>query len=80
MSARCRSCDAVVVWRTTDKDRSMPLDPIPSRKGNIQLLEGGRCRVLTGPELTEARERGIKLYLSHFVTCLHADEHRKAKR
>lgn len=63
----------------------MPLDPDPVPLGNIVKLEGtdpetGAALVevlgIAGGGLFEERP----LYVSHFVTCPNADQHRKKAR
>lgn len=81
----CRSCQSPVVWCLTENNRRMPVDPDPDEKGNLVVAVrrgDGMCvmRYLR-PELAEEeRAHGTRLYLSHFVTCPSADEHRRSRR
>ena len=79
----CRSCDMPIKWVETEKGKPMPLDASPVDNGNITIEQsegsgrGGPIAKVWGmPELIPA---GEDRYVSHFVTCVHADEHRKAK-
>ena len=77
----CRSCDMPIKWVETEKGKPMPLDASPVDNGNITIEQsearrGPVARVWGMPELIPA---GEDRYVSHFVTCVHADEHRKAK-
>lgn len=71
--ARCRSCEARIVWAITPKGRRIPLDPDPVEGGNV-LLEGERATVLTNEE--RAAHPG-PLHVSHFATCPKAKRHRR---
>lgn len=66
-----------MMWRKTPAGKSNPLDPQPSRRGNVVLVEPDACRTLSGDELREAREDGLSLYTSHFATCPSAAHFRK---
>ena len=80
MSDLCRSCRQPVRWvRMAASGRANPLDPEPSGRGNIVILEDGRGLVVVGQRLDERRAQGVPLYLSHFATCVSAAEHRKPK-
>lgn len=83
-SGRCGSCGAAVVWTTTGKGKSMPVDAEPVVGGNIRLTQRtyplGPLATVCGPlplEL-EADDDGIR-YLSHFVTCPHSAQHRRPR-
>lgn len=76
--ARCRSCQAEIVWARTSAGRPMPLDAEPNPAGTCTLehtAEGALLvRVDPSPPLeVDTRPR----YTSHFATCPHADQHRK---
>jgi hypothetical protein len=75
MSA-CRSCDAKVVWYTTEaKGKPIPLDLEPTTDGNVVLVpKGGRlggalvARVLGPLELLTLEPDRIR-YTPHHATC-----------
>jgi hypothetical protein len=79
--ASCRSCDAPIIWASTVKGRSMPVDFEPHPDGNIVLHE----RRGRGPlaEVVAAGQDGLipgeALRLSHFSTCPQADQHRRPR-
>lgn len=79
---RCRSCDGLMMWATTGiKGGFIPVDPDPVDNGNI-VLDFGRTGNLPrasvlGPLELQLLEPGVARYVSHFVTCPQADEHRK---
>ena len=76
--ARCRSCDASIIWCRTTRGRSMPVDAEASADGNVLVDADGVAHVLSPIEVYGARARGEKLRLSHFVRCPAADEHRRS--
>ena len=79
-SPTCSSCGARILWATTTTGKAMPIDVVPPGDGNVRLVKGGApsggllAEVLT----TDQREahKGT-LYVSHFVTCPQAKEHRR---
>lgn len=80
MSA-CRSCGAPIEWCVTTKGRNMPLDPEPRDDGNLvkdgaTLWRGGETVAIVRFVATDIEVMDDR-YVSHFVTCPHAKEHRK---
>ncbi len=75
----CRSCGATIVWAATSTGERIPLDPHPAVDGNIRThtdRHGLRARVVGGTiDLFDPTDDGIR-YISHFVTCPHADQWR----
>lgn len=77
----CASCGAPIKWAVTANGKRIPLDPEPHLDGRVRLIHlsnGREARVLTDPDLAEARHAGEALYQTHFATCPNADKHRKA--
>lgn len=72
----CRSCGASVVWVKSDKTgRMLPLDAMPTERGNVIVLPSGRGVVLGTPaDRAFMAEAGLNLYLSHHVTCARPPE------
>jgi hypothetical protein len=72
--ATCKTCGTPILWVRTAYGYKMPLDAEPVANGNITLDTDGIAQVVkkgsTPPE-------GTKTYVSHFATCVHADQHRK---
>ena len=82
IAAPCRTCGAPVVWCLTDKGKRVPIDLEPTADGNVVVVDVDpphtpSAHVLTKNVLAAARECGVPLHLSHFVTCPDADTHRK---
>lgn len=79
----CRSCQATIRWAITNRNRAMPIDPVPVPDGNIRIRPNAAtrgkdaCDVLHGQSLASAQAGGEKLYKSHFSTCEHAGKWRR---
>lgn len=82
----CRSCPAAVLWAETAAGERMPVDEQPVINGNVllhitddspkpKLIAG----VLSRGQAAGARERGERLYRSHFVSCPNASGHRRSR-
>ena len=86
MNARCRSCDAHIIWaRNEQTERLMPLDAKPALKGTLLLDTPSNGReptlVTSRHPLYAARVgAGDPLYVSHFATCPHAEAHRSTNQ
>jgi hypothetical protein len=72
----CRSCPAAILWATTEKGRSMPVDAEPDPDGNVEITydDAGRAHAVVHgqPPMVTAG----KLHMPHFATCPKADEWR----
>lgn len=78
-SPNCWSCHKPITWGITAAGKPIPLDPDPVPDGNLAIssVHPVKTRVLLDGEEPDVTEwRGI----SHFVTCPHANQHRKARR
>jgi hypothetical protein len=73
-TAKCKSCDAPIMWAPTENGKSIPLDPAPVEGGNVQIDADGTAHVLGSAPLDAQ-----PLHISHFATCPTADQHRKPK-
>lgn len=79
--AKCKTCDAEIEWVITTTGSSMPVDADPVPDGNITLADPpplGRSRTATVYKQTPMLEPG-PYYVSHFVTCPDADQHRRTR-
>jgi hypothetical protein len=84
---RCTRCPTLVRFvQMIRKDGSRgavaPVDAKPAANGNIHIvgdIAEIKAYVLTGENLTKAREKGMPLYINHFATCSNAEHFRKAK-
>lgn len=70
-NARCRSCDAPIIWMVTSSGKSIPVEPSSITFGERQLLDEmpREGRLVFDP----------KRHKSHFARCPKAKEHRKKK-
>jgi len=76
--SRCRSCGAEIRWAKTEAGKSIPLDAAPRPDGNVHVYDGVAYVLSPGGQpILEHRAHGDKLYVSHFVTCPDAGEHRR---
>lgn len=69
----CRSCNAEIIWAVTDSGKRMPLDAEPAERPTGLFTLDTSC---DPPHATSAAHQPV--YLSHFVTCPNADQHRRA--
>jgi hypothetical protein len=67
MANKCRGCGADIIWVTTDRGRTMPLDAKPEKRFVIDVFIDGKAH----------RAELVDTYISHFATCPRADEFRK---
>lgn len=72
--ARCRSCEAEIIWASTVTGKAMPIDAAPSESGNLVYGNGA---VSTASD--EDRRLHRPRYTSHFATCPDAPRFRKAR-
>ena len=75
--SQCKSCGAAIKWAKTKEGKAMPIDPNPTRDGNVRLLADGTCEVMI---LTEAMLWDGPKYKSHFATCPNSAEHRRKRQ
>jgi len=75
----CTSCGAAMVWVLTTKGNRMPLDPDPVDDGNVWVLMVKSGTPVVGVSLTAdgVPPNVTERYVTHFVTCPHAKEHRR---
>lgn len=73
----CRTCGAHVFFASSRAAVIEPFDADPSPAGTIRVIPapggGYRAVELADQRLTDARERGMPLYVSHYVRCPNAD-------
>ena len=63
-------------WVRTEAGKAMPVDETPTKWGTIEVT-GDQARVLSPIEASIVKGESGTLYVSHFATCPHADQHRK---
>jgi hypothetical protein len=72
--SRCRSCNAEIIWAVTDSGKRMPLDAEPAERPTGLFRLDTSC---DPPHASSAA--GEPVYLSHFVTCPNAAQHRRPR-
>lgn len=79
MTARCRSCQAEIVWAETERGKRMPVDAAPNpRNGSIVLRERAGEAPLAIAGVPDEAFPGEPRYTSHFATCPEAARWRRA--
>lgn len=77
--ATCTRCGAPMLWgQTSPGGRPMPLDPVPSERGNCEQVgttRGGQpiVRVLTHAEMAAESLFAASRYVPHAATCVPSD-------
>jgi len=71
----CRSCNAEIIWATTNKGKAMPIDAEPNPAGNVELIPtpAGPRAIVHGQSPLMAEH---PVHTTHFQTCPNADEWR----
>lgn len=77
----CRSCKRPIVWRKTQNQKAIPIDPDPVEAGNIMIHDADTCTVLSADERAGIlrNDPHTKLHVSHFATCPNSKKHWKEK-
>lgn len=68
--AKCRGCEAEILWCRTTKGKWMPIDKAPNPKGNLVITDergpNGETMVATPDLFTDGdKDR----YMPHWATC-----------
>lgn len=69
MSAKCRRCEAQMLFVRLDTGRSIPVDPIPDPTGNVAARRDGRGLVGHVVSKDHPVEDGQQLYRPHIAAC-----------
>jgi hypothetical protein len=79
--ARCRACDALIIWAVTSAGKAIPVDVVPVANGNIVLYpaspKDGKPKPLALVTSKPATGDGHR-YVAHFSTCPKAAEFRSS--
>lgn len=75
---QCRGCSADVFYAVTAKGKRMPVDAVASPHGNVAITAANPpvAVVVSKGQAAGMRAAGHQLYLSHFASCVRADEFR----
>jgi len=72
--AFCKTCGARFDWyRNAETGKFMPIEPDPRPDGNVRIDVVRNVATVVEPGSHSP------LYLSHFVNCKQADEHRRPR-
>jgi hypothetical protein len=77
VSARCRSCNAEIIWAVTENGKRIPLDVAPAERPTGLFRLGAIVPDFNAPRAIAAGSEPV--YLSHFVTCPNAAQHRRIR-
>jgi hypothetical protein len=80
--SQCGSCDREILWAVTASGKRMPVDAVAVPDGNVVLEDQGRGRpplALVLPQGADPLMTETERYVSHFVTCKFADQHRRPR-
>lgn len=77
--ARCKACDAPVIWGQTETGKAMSIDPIPRPGGNVIRVPQGKRQVLRVLPPAALPVVGRPAYQAHFASCPFADQFRKRR-
>lgn len=64
----CRFCGRPVVWARLNTGRWAPLDPVPDERGQLILLDGGRCHPVE-PGARYGGDVQARRHWDHVTTC-----------
>lgn len=84
--SRCRSCKAEIVWAHTIGGGTMPLDRAPVVAADADVYVVASYFDFVVKTMTTIEKQGAiagtfvgTFYRNHFVTCPHADQHRRRR-
>lgn len=66
--ASCRYCGRPVLWARLNTGRWAPLDPVPDERGQLILLDGGRCHPVE-PGARYGGDVQARRHWNHVTTC-----------
>lgn len=77
--AKCRSCDAEIVWAVSEAGKRMPLDAKPFPGGNVEMIGADAAGTPVARVLSPGapNETGADRHVSHFATCAQAGSWRR---
>jgi hypothetical protein len=76
--AVCRGCGAAMVWCSSTKGGTVPLDPRPVSDGNLVFEPGAEMPTVRYLRRGDIVPAGTARYRSHFATCPEAQQFRRA--
>lgn len=87
-TARCRSCQATIVWIKTPTGKRMPCDTSliiarlmpPAPGAHVLTLVTARGEIVRGVESANPKAETVEGYWCHWSTCPDAAHHRRKER
>ena len=67
-ASACRHCGRPVLWARLNTGRWTPLDPAPDGRGQLVLLDGGRCHPVE-PGARYGADVQARRHWDHLSTC-----------
>jgi len=77
--AKCSTCGRAIIWTTSPNGARLPLDARPATAYYLRS-EPGDPTPHAEPLKVEIAGRSLRLYVSHFMTCLRAAEHSRVRK
>lgn len=79
-ASECRSCKALILWVTWPRSgKAMPVDAGPGLSSNhdVVLMLSQSQNKLLAEKYDAGRHGGRRRFVSHFITCPQAHQHRR---
>ena len=76
---KCRYCPEQIIFAVTENGKRIPLDPVPSPKGNIMLEFTPDGSPPLATVVADPAKATCALYISHFATCPGAQRARRKR-
>lgn len=76
----CKSCKAPILWvKWPNSGKAMPIDDAPGTGVNhtVVVTHSLKMNTLWAEKYDESRHQGRRRFVSHFVTCPQAKQHRR---
>lgn len=80
-ASECKSCHALILWVTWPRTgKAMPVDvgPGSTRNHDVVLTLSKSQNKLIAEKYDARLHEGRRRFVSHFITCPHAQQHRRA--
>lgn len=79
-ASECRSCKALILWVIWERSgKAMPIDVAPGTTQNhtVVVTHSLKQNKLWAVKYDERQHQGRRRFISHFITCPQANQHRK---
>ena len=72
--SKCSSCRQQIIWVKLPSGKMMPVDPVPSKFGNLDMVDDPK--EVDPPNVVFVKPSMAEMYRSHFSACPEAKAHR----